>query len=134
MFILKNYCSFSNIISSFPHLAIVLFLWTIKAVRSQNFVRQKNDAFFCLDLNDAHLYFYILDRFKETDNQFYCFNFTTVITRKQWNMKTTLKQYLSVFDGVTKQIILPDTYEVALFVKLVCLHCTCVLWLLNFLK
>ena len=33
----------------------------------------------------------------------------TVITRKQWNSKTTLKQYLSVFDGVTKQIVLPDT-------------------------
>ena len=34
---------------------------------------------------------------------------TTVITRKQWNRKTTLQQYLSVFDGVTKQTVLPDT-------------------------
>ena len=44
--------------------------------------------------------------------------------KKQWNRKTTLYQYLSVFDGVTKQIILPDTYQVTLFVKWVCLHCT----------
>ena len=40
---------------------------------------------------------------------------STVITRKQWNRKTTLWQYLSVFDGVTKQIVLPDSYKVFFF-------------------
>ena len=49
---------------------------------------------------------------------------STVITRKQWNRKTTLMQYLSVFDGVTKQLVLPDTYKITFFVKWVCLHCT----------
>ena len=36
---------------------------------------------------------------------------TTVITKKLWNRKTTLSQYLSVFDVVTKQIVLPDTFN-----------------------
>ena len=31
---------------------------------------------------------------------------------------------LSVFDGVTKQIVLPDIYKITFFVKLVWLHCT----------
>ena len=35
---------------------------------------------------------------------------TTVIIRNQWNSKTTLYQYLSVFDVDTEQIILLDTY------------------------
>ena len=48
---------------------------------------------------------------------------STVITRKQWNSKTTY-QYLSVFDVVTKQIVLPDTYQNTNLVKWVCLHCT----------
>ena len=43
---------------------------------------------------------------------------TTVITRKQWNRKTTLQQYLSVFDGVTKQIVLPDSYKVSFFCEM----------------
>jgi len=32
--------------------------------------------------------------------------YNTVITRKQWNSKTTLQQYLSVFEVFTKQIVL----------------------------
>ena len=48
---------------------------------------------------------------------------STIITRKQWNSKTTY-QYLSVFDVVTKQIVLPDTYQITNLVKWVCLHCT----------
>ena len=61
---------------------------------------------------------------------------STVITRKQWNRKTTLWQYLSVFDGVTKQIVLPDSYKVSFFCEmgLFTLHNCCVSWLLNFLK
>ena len=31
---------------------------------------------------------------------------------------------LSVFEGVRKQLVLPDTYKITFFVKLVCLHCT----------
>ena len=53
---------------------------------------------------------------------------STVITRKQWNRKTTLQQYLSVFDGVTKQIVLLDTYKITYLVKWVCLHCSLVLF------
>ena len=59
-----------------------------------------------------------------------------MITRKQWNKKTTLQEYLSVFDGVSKQMVLPDTYknyffcEMGLFTLLNC----CVSWLLNALK
>ena len=34
----------------------------------------------------------------------------TVITRKLWNRKTTLHQYLSVFYVVSRQIVLLDTY------------------------
>ena len=37
-------------------------------------------------------------------------NLSTVITKEKWNRKTTLWQYLNVFDGVTKQIVLLDTY------------------------
>ena len=48
----------------------------------------------------------------------------TVITRKQWNRKKILQQYLSVFDGVTKQIVLPETYQITYIVKWVCLHRT----------
>ena len=33
-----------------------------------------------------------------------------VITRKQWNRKTTLQEYSSVFEVVTKQIALLFTY------------------------
>ena len=44
-----------------------------------------------------------------------CIMFTfilyTVITRKLWNRKTTLFQYLSVFDVVTKQKVLLDTIK-----------------------
>ena len=40
------------------------------------------------------------------------YDWGTVITRKQWNRKTTLYQYLSVFDRVTKQIVLPDTSKI----------------------
>ena len=48
----------------------------------------------------------------------------TVRTRKQWNRKTTLYQYLSVFDvDVTKQQVLIDTI-VTNIVKWVCFHCT----------
>ena len=36
-------------------------------------------------------------------------NVVTVRTRKLWNRKTTLKQYLSVVDVVTKQSVLVDT-------------------------
>ena len=35
---------------------------------------------------------------------------TTVITRKLWNSKTTLYQFFRVFDVVTKQIVLLETY------------------------
>ena len=48
-------------------------------------------------------------------------------------MKTTLQHYLSVFDGVTKQKVLPDIYffcEMGLFT----LHNCCVSWLLNSIK
>ena len=38
------------------------------------------------------------------------YNLKTVLTRNQWNRKTTLKQYLSVFDDILKQIVLLDTY------------------------
>jgi len=34
------------------------------------------------------------------------------------------KQYLSVFDGVTKQMVLPDTYKITYIVNWVFLHCT----------
>ena len=36
----------------------------------------------------------------------------TVITRKLWNGRTTLQQYLSEFDVVTKNIVLLDTYQI----------------------
>ena len=35
----------------------------------------------------------------------------TVIARKQWSGKTTLLQYLIVYDVVTKQIVLQDIYK-----------------------
>ena len=59
-----------------------------------------------------------------------------MITRKQWNRKTTLYQYLSVFDRITKQIILPDTSKITFFCEmgLFTLHKCCVSWLMNFLK
>ena len=38
------------------------------------------------------------------------YNLKTVLTRNQWNRKTTLKQNLSVFDVILKQIVLLDTY------------------------
>ena len=41
-----------------------------------------------------------------------------MITRKQWNRKTTLKQYLSVFDGVRKQIVLPDIFKITFFCEM----------------
>ena len=44
--------------------------------------------------------------------------------QKNRNMKTTLQQYSSVFDGVTQQIVLLDTYKINYIVKWVCLHCT----------
>ena len=46
----------------------------------------------------------------------------TVKTRKKWNRKTTLLQYLCVFNVVTKQIVLLDTYQTTNQVKWVCLH------------
>ena len=36
----------------------------------------------------------------------------TVITRKLWNGRTTLQQFLSEFDVVTKNIVLLDTYQI----------------------
>ena len=49
----------------------------------------------------------------------------TVMTRKYWNRKTTLKLYFSVVSGVTKHIVLPETYKISFFlVKWVCLLCT----------
>ena len=38
----------------------------------------------------------------------------TVITRKKRNMRTAFPQYLSVFDVVTKKIVLLVTYEITL--------------------
>ena len=38
------------------------------------------------------------------------YNLKTVLTRNQWNRKTTLKQNLSVFDVILNQIVVPDTY------------------------
>ena len=51
-------------------------------------------------------------------------------------MKTTVYQYLSVFDGVTRQIVLPKTYKITFFCKTVLFtqHNFCVSWLLNFSK
>ena len=34
----------------------------------------------------------------------------TVLTRKQWNRKTTFYQYLSVFDVAVKNKVLLETY------------------------
>ena len=42
----------------------------------------------------------------------------TVTTIKQWNGKTTLQQFLIVFDVLTNQMVLPDTN----LVKWVCFH------------
>ena len=36
----------------------------------------------------------------------------TVITRKLWNGRTTLQQFWSEFDVVTKNIVLLDTYQI----------------------
>ena len=38
----------------------------------------------------------------------------TVITRKQWNRETT---FYRNFGGVTKQIVLPDTYKITFFLN-----------------
>ena len=61
----------------------------------------------------------------------------TVITRKQWNRKTTLKEYLSVFHVVTQQIVLLDTYQITNLLKWVDVYSTqmlCLLCSLYFLK
>ena len=61
---------------------------------------------------------------------------TTVRTRKHWNRKTALKLYFSVVSGVTKQIVLPETYKISFFCEmgLFTLHNYCVSWLFKFLK
>ena len=47
-----------------------------------------------------------------------------------------LQSPLSVFNGVTKHMILPNTYEITFFCEmgLFTLHSCCVSWLFNFLK
>jgi len=54
------------------------------------------------------------------------------MTRKQWK-KATIKQYLSVFDVVTKKIVLLNTYKISKSVKWVCLHCTIALFHVNWI-
>ena len=48
----------------------------------------------------------------------------TVRTRKLWNRKSILRQKLSLFDVVKKQIDLPTTYLITYSGKWVYLHCT----------
>ena len=48
--------------------------------------------------------------FKQQYPLIYQYFLYTVITRKQWNRKTTLYQYLSAFEVVTKQIVLLHTF------------------------
>ena len=59
----------------------------------------------------------------------------TLRTRKLWNGKTTLKQFLSVFDVVTKQIVLLDVSNNFLSVMgLFTLHNSCASRSLDYLK
>ena len=48
----------------------------------------------------------------------------TVLTRKQWNRKTTFFQYLCVFDVAVKNKVLLETYQITYKVKYVCSHCS----------